>query len=95
MRRINQYNIYYNLLTNGVKADGATSIFTGLDGGAPAAADLFKPKYPKQLVNQFALGAAKTIDKISEDAVELVLPRDYKSIANERTSTKSKGLGIE
>ena len=92
---INQYNIYYNLLTNGKQADGATSIFSGLDGGAPAAADLFKPKYPKQLVNQFALGAAKTIDKISEDAVELVLPRDYKSIANERTSTKSKGLGIE
>ena len=92
---IDQYKIYYNLLTNGVKSDGATSIFTGLDGGAPTAAALFKPKYPKQLVNQFALGAAKTIDKISEDAVELILPRDYKSIANERTSTKSKGLGIE
>jgi hypothetical protein len=58
-------------------------------------ADKFKPNYPKQLVNQFALGASKTIDKIAEDAVELLLPRDYKSIANERTSTKSKGLGIE
>jgi len=92
---INQYNIYYNLLTQGLKSDGASSIFVGLDGGAPAAAALFKPNYPKQLVNQFALGAAKTIDKISEDAVELILPRDYKSIANERTSTKSKGLGIE
>ena len=92
---INQYNIYYNLLTNGKKADGTTSIFQDLEGGAPTSADLFKPKYPKQLVNQFALGAAKTIDKISEDAVELILPRDYKSIANERTSTKSKGLGIE
>lgn len=90
---INQYNIYYNLLTQGLKSDGATSIFA--DADAPAAAALFKPKYPKQLVNQFALGAAKTIDKISEDAVELILPRDYKSIANERTSTKSKGLGIE
>jgi hypothetical protein len=90
---IDQYKIYYNLLTGGLKSDGATSIFAG--GDAPAAQALFKPKYPKQLVNQFALGAAKTIDKISEDAVELVLPRDYKSIANERTSTKSKGLGIE
>jgi len=90
---INQYNIYYNLLTNGKQADGATSIFA--DADVPTAAPLFKPKYPKQLVNQFALGAAKTIDKISEDAVELILPRDYKSIANERTSTKSKGLGIE
>ena len=61
----------------------------------PTASTRSVPNYPKQLVNQFALGAAKTIDKISEDAVELLLPRDYKSIANERTSTKSKGLGIE
>ena len=89
---IDQYNIYYNLLTSGKKTDGS-SIFAG--GPEPKAAAAFKPKYPKQLVNQFALGAAKTIDKISEDAVELILPRDYKSIANERTSTKSKGLGIE
>ena len=90
---VTQYKVYYNLLTTAKKADGTTSIFQ--DMTEPAAADKFVPHYPKQLVNQFALGAAKTIDKISEDAVELLLPRDFKSIANERTSTKSKGLGIE
>jgi hypothetical protein len=90
---VKQYNVYYNLLTKAKKSDGSTSIFQGIT--EPTAADRFVPNYPKQLVNQFALGAAKTIDKISEDAVELLLPRDFKSIANERTGTKSKGLGIE
>ena len=92
---LTQYNVYYHLLTKGKKADGGTSIFEGVPGGEPAAADIFVPNYPKQLVNQFALGAAKTIDKIAEDAVELILPRNFKSIANERTSTKSKGMGID
>ena len=90
---VQQYSVYYNLLTKAKKSDGATSIFQGMP--EPTASNKFVPNYPKQLVNQFALGAAKTIDKISEDAVELLLPRDFKSIANERTGTKSKGLGIE
>jgi hypothetical protein len=55
----------------------------------------FAPNYPKQLTSQFALGAAKTIDKIAEDAIELLLPRNYKDIANERTSTKGKGDMIQ
>ena len=91
-----QYDVYYNLLTEGKNAEGG-SIFSGLPSSEQPKSELqtlFKPKYPKQLVNQFALGASKTIDKISEDAVELILPRDFKSIANERTSTKSKGMGI-
>ena len=94
---ITQYNVYYSLLTLGNKADGATSIFQGLGGGDLPSEEVrtaFKPHYPKQLCNQFALGASKTIDKIAEDAVELILPRDFKSIANERTSTKSRAIGI-
>ena len=79
----NMYKTYYNLLS------------AGLDLEDQPIDDLFKPHYPKQLVNQFALGAAKTIDKIAEDAIELLLPRNYKDIANERTSTKSKGEMIQ
>ena len=89
---ITQYKVYYNLLTEGNDIENS-SVLAGTD--ADEFADKFKPHYPKQLVNQFALGASKTIDKIAEDAVELLLPRDYKSIANERTSTKSKGMGID
>ena len=93
-----QYEVYYQLLSEGNTADGNAIFLTrGIttDLPTPETRAKFKPHYPKQLVNQFALGASKTIDKISEDAVELLLPRDYKSIANERTSTKSKGMGID
>ena len=79
----NMYTTYYNLLS------------TGTDVKGNPIEDGFIPHYPKQLVNQFALGAAKTIDKIAEDAIELLLPRNYKDIANERTSTKSKGEMIQ
>jgi len=88
----NIYTIYYNLLTTGTDPAG-NNILTG--GGAADLAGIFKPSYPKQLVNKFALGASETIDKIAEDAVELLLPRNYKDIANERTSTKGKASGID
>ena len=79
----NMYTTYYNLLSAGTDASGSK------------IADGFVPRYPKQLVNQFALGAAKTVDKIAEEAIELLLPRNYKDIANERTSTKGKSSMIE
>ena len=79
----NKYTTYYNLLS------------AGTDAGGSKIADGFVPRYPKQLVNQFALGAAKTVDKIAEEAIELLLPRNYKDIANERTSTKGKSSMIE
>ena len=79
----NMYKTYYNLLSKGT------------DLADQPIEDGFVPHYPKQLVNQFTLGAAKTIDKIAEDAIELLLPRNYKDIANERTSTKGKGEMIQ
>ena len=77
------YDQYYSLLTDGTDSEGR-----------PLAegdyADQFKPNYPKQLVSQFALGAAKTVNKIAEDAIELILPRNLQSIANEKTAVKGK-----
>jgi hypothetical protein len=49
------------------------------------------PHYPKQEVATITLGAAQTIQKIFEDAVELILPADFKRLAEERLSTKAKG----
>jgi hypothetical protein len=51
----------------------------------------FKPNVPKQKVNEFALGTSKTIDKIAEDALELILPQDYRKIAESRTTQKTSG----
>jgi len=80
----NIYTTYYNLLTDGLDKDGNSIVNAA-----------WKPHYPKQLVNQFALGASKTIDKIAEEAVEIILPRNYKDIANERTTTTGKAGMIE
>ena len=73
------YTQYYNLLTTGRDADG------GKIGPTE-----WIPNYPKQLVSQFALGAAKTMDKIAEDAVEILMPRNLQAIANEKTAIEGK-----
>ena len=41
--------------------------------------------------NKFALAAAKTIDKISEDAVEMIIPLNYKDIAEARVKKQTEG----
>jgi hypothetical protein len=88
-----QYAIYYNLLTKGKTPEGMTI----LDGkpSKPLEA-LFCPHVPNQVVNEFALKASKTIDKISEEAIELILPQDWKQIADNRNFSKTKStLGFE
>ena len=85
-----QFNIYYNLLTAGKDKRGGDILKTGAGVSGDTAAK-FVPNYPKQLTSQFALGAAKTIDKIAEEAVEILLPKDYKSISQDRFSKMAEG----
>ena len=75
-------------MTAGTDKDGREIITGGVRGETAAK---FKPNYPKQLTSQFALGAAKTIDKIAEEAVEILLPKDYKSISQDRFSKIAEG----
>ncbi len=88
-----QYKVYYNLLTEAKDAEG-NRILAGT-GVTADVVEKFVPHYPKQLVCQFALGASKTIDKIAEDAIELILPRDLENIAKQRTAIKAKANGME
>jgi len=85
-----QFRIYYNLLTAGTDKNGRQLIPDGA-GIRGDTADKFVPNYPKQLTSQFALGAAKTIDKIAEEAVDILLPKDYKSISQDRFSKIAEG----
>ena len=92
-----QYAIYYNLLTKGKKPD-QTSILsaTASSGLGTGANPLFVPHVPNQIVNEFALKASKTIDRIAEEAIEMILPSDWKQIADNRTFSKTKAtLGFE
>jgi len=95
-----QYNIYYSLLTAGVayneiKEGGTPTVaagknISGLDGSN------FIPKMPKQLVNEFALKAAKTIESIADEAVEMLLPMNYRKIAEGREISKTAAnLGFD
>ena len=94
-----QYAIYFYLLTEGCKVapngkDRGVSVLTDLP--SVGQAKLFKPHVPYQVVNEFALKASKTIDRISEEAIEMILPKDWKEIADNRTYTKTKStLGFE
>ena len=93
-----QYAIYYNLLTEGLKTvdnKASVSILPEADY-SDAMQKMFKPKVPSQIVNEFALKAAKTIDKIAEEAIEMIIPADWKHIADNRTFSKTKStLGFE
>jgi hypothetical protein len=90
-----QYGIYYYLLTDGCSAstDGKTKgnhILFGIDGQTDNI-DLFKPNVPKHIVNEFAMKASATIDKIAEEAINMIMPKDWKTIADERIYSKTKG----
>jgi hypothetical protein len=90
-----QYSIYYYLLTEGcsVADDGKTKsnhILSGIDG-LPEHQGIFVPRVPKHIVNEFALKASATIDKIAEEAINMILPDDWKTIADQRLYTKTKG----
>jgi hypothetical protein len=82
----NQYMVYYLLLSNG-------STISEPDDGSVAgkSSSFFTPNIPKQIINEFALKAAKTIDKISEEAIEMILPMNYKKISEDRTMQHTAG----
>jgi len=90
-----QYDIYYYLLTIGARQNDYAqpgSITIGFDPGAPnTIIDQFQPNIPKQKVNEFALKAAKTIDAIAEEAIEMILPMDYKKISDNRQIQQTAG----
>ena len=80
-----QYNIYYYLLTAGRNEKNDASIIEG-----KLNADLFVPRVPANVVNELAMKASATIDKIAEEAIEMIMPDDWKDVADKRLYTKTK-----
>ena len=91
----NQYAIYYYLLTEGfgVADDGKSKSGLHILSGTPSAAQIpiFKPNVPKHIVNEFAMKASATIDKIAEEALNMIMPKAWKEIADQRLYSKTKG----
>ena len=91
-----QYGIYYYLLTDGctTSQDGKTKSQNLLADAVDEVKQhhlMFRPCIPKHLVNEFAMKASATIDKIAEEALNMILPDDWKTIADQRLYTKTKG----
>ena len=93
----NQYNVYYHLLsTLSLPLDDGSKGLLVINKCPEAMAVFeekkdFQPCVPKQVVNEFALAAAKTIDAIAEKAIELILPSSFASLASDRETKKTAG----
>ena len=72
------YTQFYNLLSKGQDLNG-TQI-----GNLPA------PGFPAQMVSKFALKAARTLDTILEEAIEIILPLNFKELSTKRLEDQSK-----
>jgi hypothetical protein len=72
------YTQFYNLLSKGQDINGAV------------IGDLPEPGFPQQNVSKFALKAASTLDKILEEAIEIILPIDFKHLSQKRLEEQSK-----
>ena len=81
-----QYDVYYNLLSEGTDSNGGPLVTVNT-----SLAPYFKPCVPLQETNQFALKASKTIDAICEEAIEMLIPMDYKEIAEKRLKKRTEG----
>ena len=79
------YNNFYSIMTEGNIAGGTTSAADGA-----AAETIFKPQYPQQKVTEFALGAAKTMDALCDECVEIILPLNYRDLAEQRLARKGE-----
>ena len=78
------YNNFYSIMTEGKIFNGASAA----DGAT--AATTFVPNYPQQKVTEFALGAAKTMDALCDECVEIILPLNYRDLAEQRLARKGE-----
>jgi hypothetical protein len=74
----NIYTTFKNILSEGKSLNGSPLIQT-TDGTQ------YKPNYMNQDIGIIALKAAKTLDKILDEVIEIILPQNFKALAVERT----------
>ena len=78
------YENFYSIMTSGDTSSGTSAA----DGAT--AERIFVPSYPQQKVTEFALGAAKTIDGLCDECVEIILPLNYRDLAEQRLARKGE-----
>lgn len=78
------YTTIYNALDELKDPDGDKILRT-----QPAPLSTISPKYPNQKIQQLALDASASIEKIMDEVVEILFPSDY----NEILATKLNKIG--
>jgi hypothetical protein len=83
------YMMIWELLKNGRYGSNPTT-YKNLAGSDI----VFSPNLPDHLINQFATKAARTVEDLCEEAVQLILPDDYLQLSQNRQKDilKSKGM---
>jgi hypothetical protein len=76
------YNTFFEVLTTG-RSGGTVLLRNSLDNP-------IEPRYPEQDVNEVCLSAAATLDKICEDVVNIILPRNINDILSDKLSKQGK-----
>ena len=86
------YGMFWELLRNG-KVSKDPTMYKNVAGGEIQ----FIPNLPEHLINQFATKAARTIEDLCEEAVQLILPDDYLQLSQNRQKDilRSKGIMME
>ena len=91
----NMYETFYSVMTEG-KIGGVNAAYDG--GNLIAGLDvntMFVPNYPNQKVTEFALGAAKTLDSICDECIEIIMLLNYKDLAEARLARKGEANRME
>jgi hypothetical protein len=84
------YNLFYNLLISGTDPGGVNSILEGT-AATREMKDLFVPNCSKQEVSEQALVAVETINKIIEQVIHKLLPKDFLNISHNVTKKNTEG----
>ena len=88
------YETFFEVMSSGRLTAGGVNAAT-VTGNEPAATlgdinVLFRPNYPNQKITEFALGAAKTLDAICDECIEIIMPLNYRDLAESRLARKGE-----
>ena len=78
------YDTFYKVMSEETLEDGTNAAAPVDLADGVAIGLVFKPSYPNQSITEFALGAAKTLDKICDECIEIIIPMNYRDLAESR-----------
>ena len=81
------YKTIFNVLSTGTALDGTV---IGLLGSPN-----YKPGYPSQKINDFALQVASDLADHLDRAIDIILPNDFETLASSKMSLKGRANVIE